>query len=419
MPPSGSAIAPGLFARVLSLAALSLCARADILVVDEAGGPGVDFTDLPPALQAAHQNDLILVRAGSYTAFSTHKGVRILGLEDDVEVSGVCLIHDLNSSRKFVISRVELSGVEIEDCAGHVALKRINGFPWLRHMSVTNSADVRASDVKIYANQSESIPGVDIYSSEVEFVRCDIRGWTGGEWDYSASGSAGVRADEDSRVRISLCEIVGGSGADVWSEWRWIEPGDGAPAVHVRGGSEVVITGDGTQVLQGGHGGWGGQFASEPGYGASAVYAEENSVVRISGVIPQGGFGPWTWGDDMFASEGSVIDQPSPADPTLEMIGDVIPGQVLTMRVTGPVGGNVRYLLGRIPEINYLVGGFGPDLLVEIRIVNPGTIPASGVRDYNFVLPGNLSQGMYFLGQAKVVYQGTTFRTPSQILLVQ
>jgi hypothetical protein len=121
----------------------------------------------------------------------------------------------------------------------------------------------------------------------------------------------------------------------------------------------------------------------------------------------------------MFASEGSVIDQPSPADPTLEMIGDVIPGQVLTMRVTGPVGGNVRYLLGRIPEINYLVGGFGPDLLVEIRIVNPGTIPASGVRDYNFVLPGNLPQGMYFLGQAKVVYQGTTFRTPSQILLVQ
>ena len=72
MPPSGSAIAPGLFARVLSLAALSLCARADVLVVDEAGGPGVDFTDLPPALQAAHQNDLILVRAGSYTAFSTH-----------------------------------------------------------------------------------------------------------------------------------------------------------------------------------------------------------------------------------------------------------------------------------------------------------------------------------------------------------
>ena len=56
---------------------------------------------------------------------------------------------------------------------------------------------------------------------------------------------------------------------------------------------------------------------------------------------------------------------------------------------------------------------------MEIRIVNPGTIPASGVRDYNFVLPGNLPQGMYFLGQAKVVYQGTTFRTPSQVLLVR
>lgn len=403
----------------LACALLNAGALADVIVVDAAGAADADYTDLPPALQAAHHNDLILVRAGSYTAFSTHKGVRILGVEDGVEVSGVCSIHDLNSSRKFVISRVELSGVEIENCAGHVALKRIDGFPWLRHMSVTNSADVRASDVKIYANQSENIPGVDIYSSEVELVRCDIRGWTGGDWDYSASGSAGVRADEDSRVRISLCEIEGGTGAYVWSEWKWIYPGDGAPAVHVRGGSEVVITGDGTQVLQGGHGGMGGQMASDFGNGASAVYAEENSVVRISGVIPQGGLGPWAWVDDMFATEGSVIDQPSPADPTLEMIGDVIPGQVLTMRVTGPVGGNVRYLLGRIPEINYLVGGFGPDLLVEIRIVNPGTIPASGVLDYNFVLPGNLPRGMYFLGQASVVYQGTTYRTPSQVVLIR
>ena len=59
----------------------------------------------------------------------------------------------------------------------------------------------------------------------------------------------------------------------------------------------------------------------------------------------------------------------------------------------------------------------GPDLLVEIRLVNPGLIPASGVRDYDFVLPGNLPQGMYFLGQAKIVYDGSTYRTPSQVIL--
>ena len=112
--------------------------------------------------------------------------------------------------------------------------------------------------------------------------------------------------------------------------------------------------------------------------------------------------------------------EPAPIlEPTLEMVGLAKSGQVLTMRVTGPPGGNVRYLLGRIPELNYLPGGFGPDLLVEIRMVNPGVIPASGVRDYDFIIPNNLPQGMYFLGQARVIYQGSTYRTPSQIVLVR
>jgi len=408
-----------LLVRFLAFTLLALVARADTILVDAANGPGTDYTDLPPALQAAHHNDLILVRAGDYSPFTTSKGVRILGLESDVEVSGRCVIQSLNSARKFVLYRLELNEVEVRDCDGHVSLNKINGWPWLRYLEVTDSADVRVSGVRIEGGESYAA-AVDIRASEVELVRCDIEGWTGfDDWDNAgAYGTTGVLIDDDSRARISLCDIVGGSGADVWTEW-YVEVGDGAPAVHVRGGSEAAITGDGTQVLQGGHCGWGGQFASEPGYGAPGLYVEERSQVRVSGVDCQGGFGPSSWVQGQFATAGSVIEEPAPADPTMEFLGDPIPGQTLTMRVTGPQGGNVRYLLGRIPEINYLVGGFGPDLLVEIRIVNPGTIPASGVRDYNFVLPGNLPQGMYFLGQAKVVYQGTTFRTPSQILLVR
>ena len=235
--------------------------------------------------------------------------------------------------------------------------------------------------------------------------------------DEGAFGTTGVLVDDASRVRISLCDIEGGSGADIWTEW-YVDPGDGAAAVHARGGSEVTITGDGTQVFQGGHCGYGGQFASEPGYGSCALFAEESSQVRLSGVSCQGGFGPFSWQPDQFATSGSVLDEPALDDPTLEMLGDAIPGQTLTMRVTGPPGGNVRYLLGRIPEVNY-AGGVGPDLVVEIRMANPGLIPASGYRDYTFVLPGNLPRGMYFLGQAKIVYGGATYRTPSQVMLVR
>ena len=405
--------------QLTSFAFLTSVCLADTILVDASNGPGTDYTDLPQALQAASQNDLILVRAGDYSPFTTSKGVRILALEVNVVVSGRCVIQSLHSARKFVLYGLELNEVEVRDCGGHVSLNKINGWPWLRHMKISNSVDVRVSGVRIEGGESYAA-AVDVVASEVEFVRCDIEGWTGfDDWDDAgAYGTIGVLIDDDSRARISLCDIEGGSGADVWTEW-YVDVGDGAPAVHVRGGSEVTITGDGTQVLQGGHCGWGGQFASEPGYGASGLYVEERSQARVSGVNCQGGFGPSSWVQDQLATAGSVIEEPTPADPTLEMLGDAIPGQSLTMRVTGPPGGNVRYLLGRIPQLNYLPGGFGPDLLLEIRIVNPGVIPASGVRDYDFTLPGNLPQGMYFLGQAKVVYQGTAYRTPSQVLLVR
>ena len=180
-----------------------------------------------------------------------------------------------------------------------------------------------------------------------------------------------------------------------------------------------MITGSGAEVLSGGDCGWGGQFAMEPGEGSPALSAIESSTIRCSGVVLAGGWNSSSTAPDMTTSSGGQIELPGLADPSLEMIGDATPGQFLTMRVTGPAGGNVRYLLGRIPELNYLPGGFGPDLLVEIRMVNPGVIPASGVRDYDFILPNNLPQGMYFLGQARVIYQGSTYRTPSQVVLVR
>jgi hypothetical protein len=40
-----------------------------IWIVDQANGPGTNFTDLPPAIAAAQSGDTILVRAGNYTNF--------------------------------------------------------------------------------------------------------------------------------------------------------------------------------------------------------------------------------------------------------------------------------------------------------------------------------------------------------------
>jgi len=402
--------------RAFVLAVLGLSAHAETFLVDASNGPGTDYTDLPQALQAAGQNDLILVRAGDYSPFTTSKGVRILGLEDNVVVSGRCVIQSLHSGRKFVLYRLELNEVEIRGCDGHVAIQLPGDQSRnLRGLEVSDSVDVRVSGINTWGDSSPFPATVSIIASEVELVGCErIMGEFGG-FTVGADGRTAVLIDDESRVRISLTNIEGGSGSegDFWGT----DGGDGAPAVHVRGGSELTITGDGTQVIEGGWAGHSpGNGSSEGGY---ALLVEESSQVRVSGVTLEGGWGSHHDASDLHVERGSAIEEPTLADPTMGFVGDPIPGQPLTMRVTGPQGGNVRYLLGRIPEISYIGGSVGPDLLVEIRVVNPGVIPVSGVRDYTFVIPPNIPQGMYFLGQASVVYQGTAYRTASQVLLVQ
>src|SRR5262245_40388752 len=51
-----------------------------VWVVDQFAGPGFNFTDLPPAVAAAADGDVLLVRAGQYSPFTLiGKGLRILG----------------------------------------------------------------------------------------------------------------------------------------------------------------------------------------------------------------------------------------------------------------------------------------------------------------------------------------------------
>jgi hypothetical protein len=49
-------------------------------VVDDNGGPGVSFTDTPPAVAAAADGDVVVVKPGQYSPFTVSgKGLRILG----------------------------------------------------------------------------------------------------------------------------------------------------------------------------------------------------------------------------------------------------------------------------------------------------------------------------------------------------
>lgn len=71
-------LAPLLAISAILLAGIETLASAETIVVEDNGGPGVDFTNLPPAIAAAEPGDLLFVRAGVYSSFTVNEGIRIL-----------------------------------------------------------------------------------------------------------------------------------------------------------------------------------------------------------------------------------------------------------------------------------------------------------------------------------------------------
>src|SRR5262245_50640672 len=72
---------------MLALVPTILALVPTIWIVDASNGPGTSFTNLPPAVAAAASGDTILVRDGSYSAFTVSgKALTIRGAGAQVTV---------------------------------------------------------------------------------------------------------------------------------------------------------------------------------------------------------------------------------------------------------------------------------------------------------------------------------------------
>jgi len=125
-----------MLAHICALAGVLLfvapAAALDVVVVDESGGPGTDFTSIQPAIDAASEGDVVVVRPGDYAGFTvTGKSLTVVGfpyatvftppvLEVRVGRSSVA---DLSNSQVFVVSGIDLTaGFVARDCDGEVLL---------------------------------------------------------------------------------------------------------------------------------------------------------------------------------------------------------------------------------------------------------------------------------------------------------
>ncbi|MHC5011906.1 MAG: hypothetical protein ACYTG6_13340, partial [Planctomycetota bacterium] len=239
---------------------IATAASADLLIVDSAGGPGTDFADLQPAVEAAADGDTILVRAHlggpAYgTAMIVDKSLTIVG-DPDPTVPGpfpnpatnariTSLWVQTLSAGKAVTVR-GLSAVStaptllLTDCEGAVTIDRcvfqVNGPP--PGALVMPTAFIARSD-------SVAIVGTTI------------------EGQHGFTGFTGQAASMfDSEVHLLDSFIVGGIGQEAM-----FPPG---------GGVQPALPGALGLLVSGGHLRAHGSFVSGGAGGPGAVDAQQN-----------------------------------------------------------------------------------------------------------------------------------------------
>jgi hypothetical protein len=178
----------------LVLGAPSLFA-ADVLVVDDLPGPGVDFTSIQAAVNAAGPTDVIRVRPGSYSAFAIDgKSVSLMADAGTATASGESEIRNLASHQ-----RVSIRGLDFDSDIGTALVAFSNaGSLWL------DACDVTTSGPPIFTIND----GVQFSScASVVLSECEIRSGVGG---FFAGGGTGLRAFA-STVHLYDCLVVGGT----------------------------------------------------------------------------------------------------------------------------------------------------------------------------------------------------------------
>ncbi len=190
-----------------------------VWVVDDNGGPGVNFTDLPPAVAAAADGDVLDVRSGAYNHFAlSGKGLRILG-EDRASTfvrnpfspaSGTTSVSSVPAGSVAYFERltfgyttflpapqvVSVSGATTRAVFNDVAISVNGASPWMG---------------------SQVLPALSVSEAEVHLFDCALRGTAGcpcvGGMGGTIAGAPAVSASNGARVEVVSSDLRGGVGS--------------------------------------------------------------------------------------------------------------------------------------------------------------------------------------------------------------
>ncbi|QDU65704.1 hypothetical protein [Engelhardtia mirabilis] len=233
-----------------------------VLLVDADGGPGADFTDLQPALDAAAEGQVVLILPGSYSQFVVDgKSLSIFAAAPGVAVEGRCRVRNVGPGQRVVLDGLKFHSIEgtalqVDDCPGSVWFEGLVvesiGNPFVAPsvgVQVSDADNLVMVDCAVRSTVGEQITtngsnaGLQVLYSNVYLFDCVA---TAGLQNFGYDGDPGVEAGS-SFVFASGCRMVGGRGSDgkVFGGAACADGSDGGPGLR----SINAFQGPGSEVL--------------------------------------------------------------------------------------------------------------------------------------------------------------------------
>lgn len=381
---------------ILTLPILAATTPAQtVFVVDDAPGPGVDFTDLQAAVDAAGPSDLIDVRSGLYGNVTIDKQVTILGEADGLlpgveprTLIGELTIQNVGAAEQVLITDLEVlrfsAELRVQNCGGIVLLENVRA----RIMNAVNAADLRMQHCDIERS------GARVTNSTLQATSCEFKSWVN-------ISRAGLEVAGTSRAYVAHSLVQGARGENAPSGCvlgSGATGGPGGDALRISGPSDVRILQ--TSLDEGEGGSNACNFGTGP-HGERYSAVPGTSLV-FDALISGGVTTPFPPIEPPGASVGVIPDL-----PVQRVVGFSVPGETIAFETRSGPGTSTRLFAGRFPRLEPLPDRV-PLTCTFDRGVSLGSMVAAGRRVVNFTIPPLPRGTLIFLQSSRVRADGQT-----------
>lgn len=362
---------------VLAFAAPALA--GNVWIVDAAMGPGAQFADIAPAVFAASNGDVVLVRSGAYSGFVSQKALAICA----------------DAGATVTISSASGGSVMLTPFGMQSWLHGVSGSRLLAPSSIGSGGGLLVSDCTFVASMQNQ-PGVEVAASGP--VILDHVHSTGAAGLGFAAGGFGLRSGL-ADVAAYDSTFIGGAGVDASTTSSATAGGAG---VHALVTTKVFLS---RCTAQGGKGGNGSSAGGcqAPSVGGAGLLVLNNAAAFLSDTPCTGGAGGTAAaGCGANGADGPSISGPSTtlvSKPTLDVTTIVREGQQGAVQSSMLPGLNAVMIgslqaFQSVPPLHGLLHVGNPVLVV--------TLPPSGLMTFTL---SDLGVGVpYALLRAQAVH---------------